>query len=224
MVDLVGGDWLPWILNFPIHIGNVIIPIDALIFFRGVAQPVVTGCHQFYFPIYWEESSQLTNIFHRGSIHQPETIGKKSMTFLLGESIQRVKIQLFQLAFFSIAVNVYRKGMMECCCAFPPQNSMCLFCWGLLNPSPGACLGPPMLLFFVQWMASVLTKAAGCFKPSGSGCGWRLFKASFTHPGSWFGTISYFSIVNNHPNWRPHMFSEGRLNHQPAYMFYGCSC
>ena len=25
----------------------------------------------FYFPIYWESSSQLTNIFQRGSNHQP---------------------------------------------------------------------------------------------------------------------------------------------------------
>ena len=30
IVYLVGGDWLPSILNFPINIGNVIIPIDEL--------------------------------------------------------------------------------------------------------------------------------------------------------------------------------------------------
>ena len=30
--------------------------------------------HQFYFPIYWEQSSQLTNIFQRGSNHQPVSI------------------------------------------------------------------------------------------------------------------------------------------------------
>ena len=36
---LVGGEWLPSILYFPINIGNVIIPIDEIIFFRGVAQP-----------------------------------------------------------------------------------------------------------------------------------------------------------------------------------------
>ena len=28
--------------------------------------------HESYFPLYWEYSSQLTNIFQRGSIHQPE--------------------------------------------------------------------------------------------------------------------------------------------------------
>ena len=28
--------------------------------------------HQFYFPIYWEYSSQLANIFQRGSNHQPD--------------------------------------------------------------------------------------------------------------------------------------------------------
>ena len=36
---LVGGDWNHGILNdFP-YIGNVIIPTDELIFFRGVGQP-----------------------------------------------------------------------------------------------------------------------------------------------------------------------------------------
>ena len=32
---LVGGNWLPWIWRFPIHIGNVIIPIDFHIFSEG---------------------------------------------------------------------------------------------------------------------------------------------------------------------------------------------
>ena len=37
---LLGGEWLPSMTYFPINIGNVIIPIDELIFFRGVvAQP-----------------------------------------------------------------------------------------------------------------------------------------------------------------------------------------
>ena len=37
---LVGGEWLPLFGYFPINIGLfVIIPIDELIFFRGVAQP-----------------------------------------------------------------------------------------------------------------------------------------------------------------------------------------
>ena len=37
---LVGGEWLPWMDYFPILIGVAfIIPIDELIFFRGVAQP-----------------------------------------------------------------------------------------------------------------------------------------------------------------------------------------
>ena len=38
--------WLPWIWHFPRNIGNFIIPIDELIFFRGVAknhQPVKMG-------------------------------------------------------------------------------------------------------------------------------------------------------------------------------------
>ena len=38
-LQLVGGDWLPSIFNFPINIGLLIIPTDELIFFRGVAQP-----------------------------------------------------------------------------------------------------------------------------------------------------------------------------------------
>ena len=36
---LVGGNWLPFLFYFPINIGFLIIPIDELIFFRGVAQP-----------------------------------------------------------------------------------------------------------------------------------------------------------------------------------------
>ena len=39
-VILVGGNWLPSIWHFPITIGlGTIIPIDEVIFFRGVAQP-----------------------------------------------------------------------------------------------------------------------------------------------------------------------------------------
>ena len=42
--DLVGG--LVAILYFPINIGFLIIPIDELIFFRGVAQPPTSdGLH-----------------------------------------------------------------------------------------------------------------------------------------------------------------------------------
>ena len=37
IVNLVGG--LVAMFCFPMNIGNVIIPIDELIFFRGVAQP-----------------------------------------------------------------------------------------------------------------------------------------------------------------------------------------
>ena len=36
---LIGGDWLPSIFYFPIYweyIGNLIIPIDELLFFRGI--------------------------------------------------------------------------------------------------------------------------------------------------------------------------------------------
>ena len=32
---------------------------------------LVGGLEHFLFPIYWEQSSQLTNIFQRGSNHQP---------------------------------------------------------------------------------------------------------------------------------------------------------
>ena len=39
IVSLVGGEWLPSILNFPMTIGLLIIPIDEVIIFRGVAQP-----------------------------------------------------------------------------------------------------------------------------------------------------------------------------------------
>ena len=40
--NLVGG--LVAILYFPIFVGNVIIPIDEVIFFRGVAQPPTSYC------------------------------------------------------------------------------------------------------------------------------------------------------------------------------------
>ena len=58
--------WECIFLHFPIHIGNVIIPIDELIFFRGVAQPptryvfllsIITGWRLgplFQFAIHWE--------------------------------------------------------------------------------------------------------------------------------------------------------------------------
>ena len=46
-IDEEGGSglvvWLPFLAYFPIHIGLLIIPIDELIFFRGVAQPP-TSC------------------------------------------------------------------------------------------------------------------------------------------------------------------------------------
>ena len=32
------------------------------------------GCHEFYFPIYWESSSQLTNIFQRGGPTTNQTV------------------------------------------------------------------------------------------------------------------------------------------------------
>ena len=38
-IYLVGGEWLPSMFYFPRNIGLLIIPIDELIFFRGVAQP-----------------------------------------------------------------------------------------------------------------------------------------------------------------------------------------
>ena len=38
---LVGGEWLPSIFYFPRNIGCLIIPIDEVIFFRGVAQPPI---------------------------------------------------------------------------------------------------------------------------------------------------------------------------------------
>ena len=47
-VILVGG--LVAIFYFPRNIGNVIIPIDELIFFRGVAQPP-TSIHISQFPL-----------------------------------------------------------------------------------------------------------------------------------------------------------------------------
>ena len=36
----------------------------------------------FYFPIYWEYSSQLTNIFQRGSNHQPEKYTNGTLSFV----------------------------------------------------------------------------------------------------------------------------------------------
>ena len=36
----------------------------------------------FYFPIYWEESSQLTNIFQRGSNHQPDHCSIRSIPLI----------------------------------------------------------------------------------------------------------------------------------------------
>ena len=54
-------DLMGWLIYFPILIGNVIIPIDDHSgWWSGT-------CFIFpYFPIYWEYSSQLTNIFQRG--------------------------------------------------------------------------------------------------------------------------------------------------------------
>ena len=43
--------WLPWIWHFPINIGLLIIPIDELLFFRGVAQPPTRNC--WYFSIFF---------------------------------------------------------------------------------------------------------------------------------------------------------------------------
>ena len=48
---LVGGDWLPFLKFSHIITGFLIIPIDELIFFRGVAQPP-TSC-RFPLPIHW---------------------------------------------------------------------------------------------------------------------------------------------------------------------------
>ena len=40
----------------------------------------------FYFPIYWELSSQLTNIFQRGSNHQPDD--QYNIVFMFGTGIE----------------------------------------------------------------------------------------------------------------------------------------
>ena len=61
------------------HRRNIAQALDTkgILFHRFYAQMfILAGSleHEFYFSIYWEESSQLTNIFQRGWNHQPDMI------------------------------------------------------------------------------------------------------------------------------------------------------
>ena len=48
--------------------------LESVFSSRKMEQNWLVVWNIFYFPIYWEKSSQLTNIFQRGLNHQPEKI------------------------------------------------------------------------------------------------------------------------------------------------------
>ena len=122
---LVGG--LEHQFYFPINIGNLIIPIDEVIFFRGVAQPptsihvhqvsticlslisdnLVGGLEHFLFshilgiiiPIDF-------HIFQRGSNHQPEKVTDECRRQFVGQSISRNLCSVFVGATHAVIFSV----------------------------------------------------------------------------------------------------------------------
>ena len=88
---LVGGEWWPWILNFPRNIGFLIIPIDELIFFRGVAQPPTSNWLTLM-------TSETSNIKHLNRFYRPPCGLRLTFFFWGGNHWNHPQTDLFQVA------------------------------------------------------------------------------------------------------------------------------
>ena len=80
--------------------------------------------HQFYFPIYWEESSQLTNIFQRGSNHQPIMFAIDCMRIApahqqLKKHIERERERVLTTMMQYRSVSLNKTGI----------NGVLVYCW-----------------------------------------------------------------------------------------------
>ena len=76
--NAIGGDWNHGILWLSILIGNVIIPTDEVIFFRGVGIPPTRIV---YFPFHiWDNPSHWLSYFSRWLLHHQPVMFSPSLT------------------------------------------------------------------------------------------------------------------------------------------------